>query len=136
MKKGLLGAALVAASVIGFAGTAQAATKSSSPYLSDNSKPGTTQYVRLKKTMDVGFTQKSGGHYKKLLKKKGSLLEVMSVNRNEINGEYVPTVGLTSGAVHYNRAKNLKYSTMDNMHAKLVPFTKADFTPVKLKAPD
>lgn len=136
MKKLLLGVALVAASILGLTGTAQAATKSSSPYLPDNSKPGTTQYVRLKKTMDVGFYQKSNGHYKKLLKKKGSLLEVMGINRNEVNGEYVPTIGLTSGAVHYNRAKKLKYSTMDNMHAKLIPYTKANFKPVKLKAPD
>lgn len=131
MKRVLLSATLIAAGILGLANNAQAATKSSSPYLSD-----TTQYVRLKKTMDVGFYQKSGKRYKKLLKRKGSLLAVSGVNRNEVNGQYVPTAGLTSGAIHYNRAKNLKYMTMDNLHPVLVPFTKANFTPVKLKAPD
>lgn len=131
MKKLLLGVTLVAAGILGFTESAHAA---SSPY-QEAGKAGTTQYVRLKKTMDVGVYQQSGGHYKKLLKKKGSLLEVFGVNRNAINGKYVPTVALTSGAIHYNRAKKLTYKTMDSRHAMLIPFTKANFKPVKLKAP-
>lgn len=131
MKRWLIGTTLVAAGLFSLAGTTQAAAKSSSPYLPDN-----TQYVRLKKNMDVGIYQKSGNHYQKLLKKKGALLQVMGVGRNAVRGKYVPTVALTSGAVHYSRANKLKYKTMDNMHPMNIPFTKANFKPVKLKAPD
>ncbi|WP_143462970.1 hypothetical protein [Levilactobacillus enshiensis] len=60
MKKLLLSVTLLAAGVFGLATDAQA---SSSAYLPDG-KPGVTQYVRLKKTMDVGIYQKSGNHYK------------------------------------------------------------------------
>lgn len=108
---------------------AQAATKKSSPYLNSS-----TQYVRLKKTMYVGISQKSGSTYKPLLKKKGSLLAVAGVggaaNDTDKAGNVIIRAAFTSGAVHYNRLKNLKYKGMIS-----IPFKKSDFQPVKLKAP-
>lgn len=132
MKKLLIGSLVLTGGVAGLLGlSATTAAASSSPYL-----PEHVRYVRLKKNMDVGFSQKTGRHYRKLLKKKGALLEVTGRGGTTIKGKFVETGGFTSGAVHYNRLKKLRYATMKPMHAMTIPITKANFKPVKLKAPD
>ncbi|CAJ1229404.1 hypothetical protein LZY01_11460 [Levilactobacillus zymae] len=136
MQKIVMGALAVTAGVLGLAlgheqtvhasalpGTAQSA------YLRD-----TTGYVRLKKTMDVGILKKSGKTYKPLIKKKGSLLAVAGLGGSQADkdkkGNIVIRAAFTSGAVHYQRLKQLKYHGMIS-----VPFTKKNFKNVKLKAP-
>ncbi len=94
-----------------------------------------TSYVRLKKTMDVGILKKSGKTYRPLIKKKGSLLAVQGMggaaNDKDQAENIVIRAAFSSGAVHYNRQKNLNYQGKIS-----IPFTKANFKSVKLKAPD
>lgn len=132
MQKKVIGALVVVAGLLGVSSggqTAQAASKKTSPYLNSS-----TEYVRLKKTMYVGISQKSGKTYKPLLKKKGSLLAVAGIggaaNDTDKAGNVIVRAAFTSGAVHYNRLKKLKYKGMIS-----IPFKKSDFKPVKLKAP-
>jgi len=110
--------------------SAQAAKQPASRYWRSN----TTDYVRLKKTMDVGLTQKSGKTVKPLIKKKGSLLALGGIGGNSADrdkqGNVVVRASFTSGAVHYNRLKKLGYASKIS-----IPYTKANFKPVKLKAP-
>jgi len=85
-------------------------------------------YVRTKKDMYVGIYQKHGNTYKPLLKKKGSLLRVAGITQKSSNGPIMAS--FTSGAVHYNRLKQLKFT--DN---STIPLTKANFKKVTLQAP-
>lgn len=118
------GAALVGAFVgMGIATTATTA-QASSKYLT----PQFGTYVRAKRNVYVGISQKHGRTYRPLLKKKGSLLFVMSSTQNQ--GSSVVKASFTSGAVHYNRLKKLAFTMTDS-----VPLTKANFKKVSLKAP-
>lgn len=136
MRTSVKGALAVAVGLmgLGFGGvTAQAKAPlpgtAKSDYLSNQ-----TSYVRLKKTMDVGILRKSGKTYKPLIKKKGSLLAVEGVGATSADkdkkGNIVIRAAFSSGAVHYNRLKKLQYKGKIS-----IPFTKANFKPVKLKAP-
>lgn len=132
MKKIILGALVLTAGLVGLITptTVQAAKRTRSPYITAND----VQYVRLKKTMYVGIYQKSGNTYKKLLKHKGALLELAGTatgKAKDKQGHLIVRASFTSGAVHYQRLKQLKYAAK----VDVTPFTKANFTPVKLKAP-
>lgn len=103
---------------------APTAAQASSKYL-----PGQFgSYVRAKRNVYVGISQWHGNGYKPLLKKKGSLLFVMSSSQKF--GSPVVKSSFTSGAVHYNRLKKLAFTMTDT-----VPLTKANFRKASLKAP-
>ncbi|MFC6181606.1 hypothetical protein [Lactiplantibacillus daowaiensis] len=132
MQKSVMGAALVLLGGLGLTGlTAQATTKTTSTtYL-----PETTKYVRLKKNMYVGIYQKSGTKYKKLLKHKGALLQIAGFGGSYQNGHQIVTAAFTSGAVHYNRIKKLKFDSMNKNKISDIPLTTANFKAVKLAVP-
>ncbi|VDG23568.1 hypothetical protein [Lactiplantibacillus mudanjiangensis] len=114
----------------GFVGTtitAQAAT--SSKYLSIR-----TSYVRTKKAMTVGIKEKVGSKYKLVKVPKNTLLKVDAMaSSSASDGSVKQTAIFTYGAIHYARAKKMKYE--NRVTAKSTPLTKANFKAVSLKAP-
>lgn len=84
------------------------------------------EYVRTKKAMYVGITQKHGKAYKPLLIKKGALLQVY----DEIETSHQVKASFSLGAVHYNKMRNTRPSAKEN-----IPLTKTNFRKVALKAP-
>ncbi|WP_395321970.1 hypothetical protein [Levilactobacillus parabrevis] len=116
----LLAGAVVSMGMLAAPATAQASSK----YLTGQYG----SYVRAKRDVYVGISQRHGHTYKPLLKKKGSLLFVTSSTQKF--GSSVVKSSFTSGAVHYNRLKNLAFTMTDS-----VPLTKANFKKVTLKAP-
>lgn len=120
-----LGLAVVAGLTVISLGSlpARAATN---PYLTDR-----TGYVRTKKTMYVGIYQKQRGKYRPVKVKKNTLLAVeATASEWGTNGQVKTKAALTYGVVNYQRAKTYKYQNMAS-----IPFTKANFKRVKLKAP-
>ncbi len=83
-------------------------------------------YVRTRKTMYVGISQKHGKKYKPLLVKKGTVLQLYSQSEN---GHKVKA-SFTLGAVHYDKIRNLRYAQKPT-----IPLTKSNFKRVNLKAP-
>ena len=100
--------------------------QASSKYLSINNY--SNAYVRTKRTMYVGIYQKHGNTYRPLLKKKGSLLKVTDTEQKTSKSPVLAS--FTSGAVHYSRLTQLKFTDTPS-----IPLTKANFTQVTLKAP-
>jgi len=122
--KGKLAAGLLLAGAVVGMLTAPASAQASSKYLTGQYG----SYVRAKRDVYVGISQRHGQTYKPLLKKKGSLLFVTSSTQKF--GSSVVKSSFTSGAVHYDRLKNLAFAMTDS-----VPLTKANFKKVTLKAP-
>lgn len=123
--KGKSIAALMLLSAVAEIGlTAGTTAQASSKYLN----LGQSGYVRTKKAMYVGITQKQGNTYKPLLKKKGALLRVAQISQPTGKGPI--KVSFTSGPVHYNRLRHLRFSS-----DATIPLTKANFKNVNLKAP-
>jgi len=118
-------AAAVGLAVVGLgATTANAAT--SSKYLTGN-----VGYVRTKKAMYVGIYKKTNGKYKQVKVKKNTLLNAESImSMSDGHGGVKTTALFTYGVVNYKRAKALKYKNIAT-----IPFTKANFRYVTLKAP-
>ncbi|NLR10254.1 MULTISPECIES: hypothetical protein [Lactobacillaceae] len=124
LKKTCVTALMLLGAVAGVSCATETTAQASSKYLS----LGQSGYVRTKKAMYVGIYQKHGNTYKPLLKKKGALLRVSGYVQQSSNGPV--KVSFTSGAVHYSRLHNLKFSANAT-----IPLTKANFKNVKLKAP-
>lgn len=119
-------AAFVGLTTLGLGTTSANAATTSDPYLSGN-----TGYVRTKKAMYVGISKKTNGKYRAVKVKKNTLLEVTStMSTGTANGGVKTTALLTYGVVNYQRAKTLKYKDKAT-----IPFTKANFKRVSLKAP-
>lgn len=117
-------AALLGLAAIGASGvTAHAAT---SQYLTGN-----TGYVRTKKSMYVGIYQKKNGKYHQVKVKKNTLLNAEgTMSTGAASGGVKTTALFTYGVVNYARANQLKYK-----ERATIPFTKANFKRVSLKAP-
>lgn len=130
MKKVMIYAGLLA----GFCGltsgtTARAIAHNQLEYL-----PDSTEYVRTNRTMDVGLSRKTHGRYHRCLVSKGTLLQVDGVGGNDHqdqNGHWEVLAAFTTGAVHYDRLKRLRFTHK----TCTIPFTKANFTAVKLDTP-
>lgn len=119
-------AAVVGFAVVGIGATTANAATTSSKYLSGN-----VGYVRTKKAMYVGIYKKTNGKYKQVKVKKNTLLNVeANMSSDDGHGGVKTTALLTYGVVNYKRAKTLKYKDMAT-----IPFTKANFKWVSLKAP-
>jgi len=119
-------AAVVGLAVTGIGATPANAATTSGKYLSGN-----VGYVRTKNAMYVGISKKTNGKYKQVKVKKNTLLAVGStLSSDDGNGGVKTTALFTYGVVNYKRAKTLKYKNMAT-----IPFTKANFKRVSLKAP-
>ncbi|WP_203641361.1 hypothetical protein [Levilactobacillus andaensis] len=119
------------ATLVGLAVTGVGMSTANAAATSDKYLSGNVGYVRTKKAMYVGIYKKTNGKYKQVKVKKNTLLSVGStMSSNDGHGGVKTTALFSYGVVNYARAKALKYKNIAT-----IPFTKANFKRVNLKAP-
>ncbi|WP_143461612.1 hypothetical protein [Levilactobacillus enshiensis] len=113
--------ALVGLVTVGVGGPVANAASTDKTYLA-----GDVSYVRTKRAMFVGISKKVNGQYHAVKVKKNTLLYVEGTSADHSGVK----AAFSYGVVNYNRAQTLKYK-----NGMTIPFTKANFKPVRLKAP-